>query len=109
MKRYYVYLLRCSDRSIYTGITSNLEKRIIEHSEGKYLNSYTYNRRPIKLAFYQEFLDPNQAIQFEKKIKKWGRDKKEALINGDFDKLQWISECRNATHYKYNLNNDEKV
>lgn len=108
MKFYYVYLLRCSDKSIYTGITSNLEKRIIEHSEGKYIKCYTFERRPIELVFYQEFLDPNQAILFEKKIKKWSRIKKEALINGDFDKLQWFSECRNATHYKFKPDDKDK-
>ena len=101
MKFYYVYLLRCADKSIYTGFTSNLEKRIIEHKEGKHKNSYTFKRRPLVLEFYQEFLDSEQAIQFEKKIKKWSRSKKEALIKGDFDKLQGFSECRNATHYKY--------
>lgn len=107
MKFYYVYLLRCSDKSIYTGITSNLDQRIIEHSEGKYIKCYTFGRRPIELVFYQEFLDSNQAILFEKKIKKWSRSKKEALINGDFDKLQWISECRNATHYKFKPDDKE--
>ena len=101
MKYYYVYLLRCLDKSIYTGITSNLERRIMEHSEGKHRNSYTFNKRPVTLEYYQEFVDPQEAIQFEKKIKKWSRAKKEALIIGDFDKLQGISECRNATHYKY--------
>jgi len=94
-------MLRCNDKSIYTGITSELDKRIIEHSEGKHKNSYTYKRRPVTLVYYQEFTNPEQAIEFEKKIKKWSRTKKEALVNNDFDKLQGVSECRNATHYKY--------
>lgn len=105
MKFYYVYLLRCSDLSIYVGITSNLDKRIKEHQEGKSKKAYTFSRRPIKLEFYKTFTDPNQAIYFEKKIKKWSRAKKEALINGNFDKLQYLSECRNATHYKYKPKN----
>ena len=46
---------------------------------------------------------------FEKKIKKWSRAKKQALIDGDFDRLQNLSECRNAAHYKYNPNNDETI
>ena len=53
------------------------------------------------LAFYQEFNDVLQAIYFEKKIKGWTRLKKQALINGDFDMLQILSEYRKATHYKY--------
>lgn len=87
MKLSFVYILKCSDDSYYTGITSNLEKRIFEHSIGKDWESYTYNRRPIKLVFYAEFTDINLAIQSEKQIKKWSRAKKEALINNEFEKL----------------------
>ncbi|NER12946.1 GIY-YIG nuclease family protein [Leptobacterium flavescens] len=101
MKFYYVYILRCSDNSLYTGITSNIEKRFSEHQEGKLKNAYTFSRRPLKLEFYQEFMEPEQAIYFEKKIKKWSKEKKEALIRKDFDMLQILSECRNATHFKY--------
>jgi putative endonuclease len=53
------------------------------------------------VVFSQEFNDVEQAIRFEKKIKKWSKSKKEALILGDFELLQSLSECRNATHYKY--------
>jgi putative endonuclease len=51
---------------------------------------------------HQEFNDVNQAIYFEKKIKKWSGKKKLALANGDFNMIQILSECRNATHSKYN-------
>ncbi len=87
MKLSYVYILKCSDNSYYTGVTSNLNKRIFEHQSGKHQDSYTYNRRPVELVFYAEFTDINVAIETEKQIKKWSRVKKEALINGDFDKL----------------------
>ena len=109
MKFYYVYILCCSDNSLYVGVTSDVERRLMEHNGGKYKNAYTHSRRPVTLAFYQNFTDPNQAIEFEKKIKKWSRAKKQALIDGDFDRLQSLSECRNATHYKYNPNNDEMI
>ena len=98
---YYVYILKCSDDSYYTWITNNLEKRIVEHKYGKHIDCYTYKRRPLKVKFDETFNDVLQAIYFEKKIKKWTRAKKEALINGDFDMLQILAECRNATHYKY--------
>lgn len=101
MYSYYVYILKCSDNSFYTGITNNIEKRIQVHKSGFNKESYTYKRRPIELKFYQEFNDVLQAIYFEKKIKGWSRAKKQALINGDWDMLQILSECRNATHYKY--------
>ena len=79
--------MKCSDNTYYTGITSNLERRIIEHKLGKNIESYTYKRRPIKLMFYAEFTDISIAIQTEKQIKKWSKAKKEALINNEFDKL----------------------
>ena len=98
---YYVYILKCSDDSYYTGITNNLDKRIKEHKFGKYRDCYTYKRRPLEVNFYETFNDVLQAIYFEKKIKKWTHAKKEALINGNFNMLQILAECRNATHYKY--------
>jgi putative endonuclease len=101
MKFYYVYILRCIDDSLYVGVTSDIERRVMEHNMGKYPEADTHSRRPVLLVFYQDFADPNQAIEFEKKIKKWSRMKKQALIDENFDKLQDLSECRNATHHKY--------
>ncbi|HMI06079.1 MAG TPA: GIY-YIG nuclease family protein [Flavobacterium sp.] len=101
MKFYYVYILKCKDNSLYTGITNDLERRINEHNDGKLRKAYTFSRRPVQLKFYQEFTEPNQAIYFEKKLKNWSKLKKEALIAGDFDLLQTLAECRNATNSKY--------
>lgn len=100
-KLYYVYMLKCADGSIYTGMNNNMDHRLKEHQRGRNKNSYTYSRRPLKLIFHQEFSDVNQAIYFEKKIKKWSRKKKLALANNDFETLKILAECRNATHYKY--------
>ena len=101
MKYYYVYILRSKDQSLYTGITNDLQRRVNEHNDGKLKNAYTYLRRPVVLVFFQDFADVNQAIYFEKKLKKWSKKKKESLIKGDFDLLQTLSECRNATHHQY--------
>jgi putative endonuclease len=109
MKLSYVYILKCSDKSYYTGVTSNLDGRMFKHDSGFYPNCYTFNRRPLTLAFYCEFTDINMAFETEKQIKNWSRSKKEALINGEFDKLQWLSECRNASHYKYDPNKKEEL
>lgn len=87
MKKSYVYILKCADQTYYTGITSNLTKRIFEHESGKHQDSYISTRRPIELVFYGEFTDINTAIEKEKKVKKWSRTKKEALINGNFEDL----------------------
>lgn len=100
--QYFVYILKCADNSFYTGITNNLAKRYEEHQLGKKRDCYTYKRRPLELVFQQEFNDVLQAIYFEKKIKGWTRKKKQALIDGNGELLQLLSECRNASHYKYN-------
>jgi len=92
MKTYYVYILKCSDNTYYTGITSNLEKRIMEHESGNHKDGYTYSRRPVLLVFYSEFTEPEKAIETEKQIKKWSKAKKEALINNMFDKLPNLSK-----------------
>ena len=83
----FVYILKCADGTYYTGVTSNLEKRVIQHSSGFYKECYTFKRRPITLVFYAEFTDINLAIEKEKQLKKWSRVKKEALINGDYKGL----------------------
>ncbi|WP_298880008.1 GIY-YIG nuclease family protein [uncultured Polaribacter sp.] len=87
MKIYYVYILKCNDNSYYTGFTSNLEKRLIEHQQGKHPESYTFKKRPLTLVFYCEFTNAEMGISTEKQIKKWSRVKKEALINNNFDAL----------------------
>lgn len=89
---------------LYTGITNNIEKRFKEHNEGLNEECFTFNRRPLEMIFNQEFNDVEQAIEFEKKIKKWSSKKKLALANGHFDMLEILAECRNATHYKYKPN-----
>jgi putative endonuclease len=83
MKQYFFYILLCNDNSYYTGVTNNLERRIIEHENGEDKDCYTYNRKPLKLVFQERFTDVNQAIAFEKQVKGWRRAKKEAIINGD--------------------------
>lgn len=94
MKQYYVYILKCSDNSYYTGFTNNIEQRLQYHEEGINPDSYTFTRRPLKLVFYTEFNDVNQAIAFEKQIKGWSRKKKEAIINDEWEKLPNLSKRR---------------
>ena len=87
MKIFYVYILECSDSTYYTGITSDLEKRVESHQSGKHRDSYTASRRPVELVFYCEFTEAEKAIETEKQIKKWSRAKKKALILGEVDRL----------------------
>ena len=100
MKYYYVYILKCSDSSYYTGLTNNIERRFQEHQSGENNTSYTFNKRPVELVFCEEFLDVNQAISFEKQIKGWSRKKKEAIIDGNYSKLKELSICLNKSNHK---------
>ena len=92
MKQYFVYILLCSDGSYYTGITNDLVRRLDEHHTGFNQSSYTFKRRPLKLAFHEMFTDVNQAIAFEKQVKGWRREKKEAIISGDWAALPKLSK-----------------
>ena len=92
MKLYYVYILKCSDSSYYTGFTNNVDLRVMQHNEGLTHSAYTYSRRPVELVWVEMFTDPNQAIAMEKQIKGWSRRKKEALIAQDWDKLVEFSK-----------------
>ncbi len=91
----YVYILECSDKSFYTGVTNDLDRRVTEHQEGIKKTAYTYNKRPVKLVYYEIFSDPENAIAFEKQIKGWNRKKKIALINGDWNEIVKLSNEKN--------------
>ena len=93
MKHFYVYILQCNDNSYYTGHTDDIEKRLAEHI-CKEKPSYTSTRLPIKLIFMQEFMRREEAIAAERQIQGWSRKKKEALINGDWDNLVYLSNLK---------------
>jgi len=88
----FVYILRCSDDSYYVGSTrTTLDDRIAQHNAGTF-DGYTAARRPVTLLFAQEFDRITDAIAAERQLKGWTREKKEALIRGDFaalPKLAW--------------------
>ncbi len=88
----YVYILKCSDNSYYTGVTNNLENRFYQHQEGLDETCYTYSRRPLELKYFEVINDNKQAIKREKQIKGWSRVKKEALINGNWGNLVEFSK-----------------
>ena len=77
---YYVYVLECSDRSLYVGCTNDLEKRIKQHNESKWGAHYTKIRRPVLLKYRKEFNTLIKARQRESEIKGWRREKKLNLI-----------------------------
>jgi putative endonuclease len=99
-KYLYVYILRCSDKTYYTGVTNNPEKRLEEHSLGLNKDSYTSTRLPVKMIYCELFTDFDLAITWEKRIKDWSRKKKEALINENWDQLKIAAECKNLSSHK---------
>ncbi|HNY04534.1 MAG TPA: GIY-YIG nuclease family protein [Candidatus Woesebacteria bacterium] len=77
---YFVYILECSDGTLYTGITSDLERRIKEHNSSKFGARYTKARRPVKVVYSKEFANRSAASIEEARIKKINRREKIELI-----------------------------
>jgi putative endonuclease len=87
----YLYILRCTDGSYYVGTTrDSLETRFAAHQAGAF-NGYTALRRPVTLVFRQYFDRMEDAVSAERQVKGWRREKKEALIRGDFAALPRLS------------------
>lgn len=81
----YVYILRCSDDTLYTGWTNDLERRIRAHSNGTGAK-YTRGRGPVELVYFEEFDNKKDAMKREYEIKKYTRSKKEWLIESSSPK-----------------------
>jgi putative endonuclease len=78
---WFVYILQCSDKTLYTGVTTDIERRIEEHNTGSKGAKYTAARRPVKLV-YSELLDSrSEAQQREHQIKSLTRQQKQQLID----------------------------
>ena len=77
---YVVYILCCSDDTLYTGITNNLSKRVIEHNTSHKGAKYTRGRRPVKLVYYEKCTDKSNALKREREIKHFSRVQKKDLI-----------------------------
>ncbi len=75
----FVYMLRCSDGSLYTGWTNNLERRVAMHQQGKGAK-YTRGRRPVELVYYEEVENKEAALKRECAIKKLTRLQKTLII-----------------------------
>ena len=89
----WVYILRCSDGSYYTGSAVDLEKTIAEHMAGTF-DGYTSKRLPVNLVFSYEMPSIFEAFLRERQIKGRTRRKKEALIKGEWDKLIEYSKSK---------------
>jgi len=77
----FMYILKCSDQSLYTGSTIDLEKRLLQHQAGKGAK-YTKQRLPVELVYSEEYALTGEAFHREKQVQGWTRKKKIALIEG---------------------------
>ena len=89
---FWLYILKCSDGSFYTGHTDDLEKRLGQHNNGDFTTCYTFKRRPLQLVFSEYFLTREEALEMELQVKGWSRKKKLALIDRDFDMIRQLSK-----------------
>jgi predicted GIY-YIG superfamily endonuclease len=91
---FWVYILKCADGSYYTGHTDNLEMRVAEHQAGEIPGCYTRQRRPVTLVFSQSCVTREEALAAERQIKGWSREKKEAMISGNWAEVSRLSKSR---------------
>ncbi len=91
---YFVYIVECSDKSYYTGVTNNIERRIWEHNNEENSSGYTFKRRPVILKYCQRFQDITQAIAWEKQVKGWSRKKKEALFIENWEEIKKLAKSK---------------
>ena len=77
---YLVYILECADGTLYTGITTDVERRVYEHNNEPSGAKYTRVRRPVRLVYHQECENRSEALKKEAKIKKLSREAKLDVI-----------------------------
>jgi len=87
----WMYILECADGSYYVGSTNDLERRLIEHQEGRGAR-YTTRRLPVKLVYSEEYNHVAEAFEREKQVQNWSRAKREALINNNREILPELAK-----------------
>ena len=96
MEGAYVYILECSDGSLYCGSTrQEMDARFSEHQNGMFKDSYTYRRRPVKLLWCEHFASITDAVDCERRLKGWSRAKKLAMVRQDWPRVSLLA--RNAS------------
>jgi putative endonuclease len=98
----YMYILKCSNGAYYTGSTKDLGRRLEQHQSGEGAN-FTRKNLPVELVYYEEFQRIDEAFYREKQVQGWSRKKKEALINGEMEKLPELS--KNYSQFRKPLTN----
>ena len=81
MNDWFLYVVRCKDNTLYTGVTTDVERRLHEHNSSKRGARYTRYRRPIKLVYWERHQNQSEAQQAEYKFKQLSKKEKEKIIN----------------------------
>jgi predicted GIY-YIG superfamily endonuclease len=89
----FVYILRCSDGTLYIGHTDDLASRERTHNDGDGAR-YTAERRPVRMVYAEECTSVDKAVRRERQLKRWTAQKKEALIAGNFAPMKQLSKRR---------------
>ena len=92
---FYVYMLHCSENSIYVGQTDDLEARLGAHRRRRYCG-YTAKRLPVRFIFSEKFPTRDEAFGAERRIKGWSRAKKMALARGDWGSVVQLAAIRST-------------
>jgi predicted GIY-YIG superfamily endonuclease len=90
-----VYLARCRDGTLYTGITTDPERRLAEHNAGSGA-AYTRSRLPVVFVYWETVADRSSALRREHAIKRLGRAAKESLVSGRKNVAGWALRCSGA-------------
>jgi len=88
----YIYIVECSDGTLYTGYTTDVERRVTEHNAGRGAK-YTAGRRPVKLRYVEQHPDRSSAQKREYEIKTYSREQKERLV-ADTDEAVTVRDFR---------------
>ncbi|MBS0432550.1 MAG: GIY-YIG nuclease family protein [Proteobacteria bacterium] len=90
---FHLYILECSDGTLYVGHTDDLDERMRQHDAGK-MDAYTAKRRPLKLLHAVDFSTRYEALTMERQLKGWSRAKKLAYIAGDWSEIHELAKGR---------------
>ncbi|MCL5784071.1 MAG: GIY-YIG nuclease family protein [Patescibacteria group bacterium] len=75
MLMWFVYILLCEDKSLYTGSSNDIQKRFFDHKNGKG-GRYTRSHKPVRLVYSEQLSTKSEALKREREIKNWSREKK---------------------------------
>ncbi|MCR4276944.1 MAG: GIY-YIG nuclease family protein [Candidatus Roizmanbacteria bacterium] len=95
---YFIYILRCSDNSLYCGQTKDLDRRIKEHNSDISISKYTRVRRPVELVYFEKHRTLSKVLKREFEIKKLTKIEKEELIRNVIDRLDPLLQGDDKLH-----------